>query len=71
MACVNNDGSITPTAKALLNGLASPLEPEEIASKIGAPLFRVRASLRELRDAGFVEESSGKYSVTAAGRAKL
>ena len=71
MACVNADGTITATARALLGSLESPLGPEEIAARIGAPLFRVRASLRELGDAGFVEESSGRYGVTAAGRAKL
>lgn len=71
MACVNADGTITPTAKALLQSLADPLGPEEIASKIGAPLFRVRSSLRELQAAGFVAESGGKYSTTDQGRAKI
>jgi len=71
MACVNADGSITPTAQALLRSLESPLGPEAIAAKIGAPLFRVRASLRELQAAGFVAESEGLFRATDAGRAKI
>ena len=71
MACVNADGTITATARALLQSLDSPLRPEAIAAKIGVPLFRVRASLRELRDAGLVEGSESMYRVTAAGRAKI
>jgi DNA-binding IclR family transcriptional regulator len=71
MACVNADGSITPTAKSLLQSLESPLGPEAIAAKAGAPLFRVRASLRELQAAGFVAESGGLYRTTDAGRAKI
>ena len=71
MACVNADGTITPTARALLQSLESPLGPEEIAAKIGAPLFRVRSSLRELQAAGFVSESGGSFRATDQGRAKI
>ena len=71
MACVNADGSITPTAKALLQSIESPLGPEAIAAKIGAPLFRVRASLRELQAAGFVAESGGLFRTTDEGRTKI
>jgi DNA-binding IclR family transcriptional regulator len=71
MACVNADGTITPTAKALLQSLESPLGPEAIAAKIGAPLFRVRSSLRELQAAGFVSESGGLFRMTDQGRTKI
>jgi predicted transcriptional regulator len=71
MACVNADGTITPTAKALLQSLESPLGPEAIAAKIGVPLFRVRSSLRELAAAGFVVESDGLFRATDEGRAKI
>jgi DNA-binding IclR family transcriptional regulator len=71
MACVNADGTITATAKALLTSLESPLGPEAIAAKIGAPLFRVRSSLRELQAAGFVSESGGLFRTTDQGRAKI
>jgi predicted transcriptional regulator len=71
MACVNADGTITPTAKALLQNLESPLGPEAIAAKIGVPLFRVRSSLRELAVAGFVVESDGLFRATDKGRARI
>lgn len=71
MGCVNADGTISPTAKALLQSLESPLGPEAIAAKIGAPLFRVRSSLRELQAAGFVSESGGLFQTTDQGRAKI
>jgi predicted transcriptional regulator len=68
MACVNPDGTITTTAKSLLQSLANPLTPEEIAAKIGVPLFRVRSSLRELEGAGLVSESEGRFRTTDKGR---
>ncbi|MCE5249029.1 hypothetical protein LLG96_02290 [bacterium] len=71
MACVNPDGTLSGTAKALLGILDKPLTPEEISAKMGAPLFKVRSSLREMAGAGFVAESNGAYTVTEAGRAKL
>jgi predicted transcriptional regulator len=71
MACVNADGTITPTAKALLQNLESPLGPDAIAAKIGVPLFRVRSSLRELAAAGFVVESDGLFRATDKGRARI
>ena len=68
MACVNPDGTITPTAKSLLQGLTEPLAPETIASKLGVPLFRVRSSLRELETAGLVSEAEGLFRTTEKGR---
>jgi predicted transcriptional regulator len=68
MACVNPDGTITPTAKSLLQTLEKPLSPEEIGAKIGVPLFRVRSSLRELESAGLVSEAEGRFRTTDEGR---
>jgi predicted transcriptional regulator len=71
MACVNADGTITPMAKSLLQALGNPLTPEEAAALIGVPLFRIRASLRELQAAGFVKDEGGRYRLTEQGRAKI
>jgi len=71
MACVNPDGTITASAKALLGAASEPMSPEELAGKIGQPLFRVRSSLRELTGAGLLEESGEKYVATEQGKAKL
>jgi predicted transcriptional regulator len=71
MACINTDGTISTMAQALLRSLESPRSPEEAAAQAGVPLFRVRASLRELAGAGLIEEDSGRYRITEAGRSKI
>ena len=70
MACVNADGTITPTAKALLKSLETPRSAEEIAETLGFPLFRVRSSLRELVGAGWVVVRDEKYLTTEDGKKK-
>jgi predicted transcriptional regulator len=70
MACVNADGTITATAKALLKGLETPLTAEEVSGRLGQPLFRVRSSLRELVEAGFVKAQGDRYQVTEEGKKK-
>ena len=70
MACVNADGTITATAKALLKTLEIPLSAEEIAGRLGLPLFRVRSSLRELAVAGFVVIQGDKYRTSEEGKRK-
>ncbi len=68
MACVNPDGTLSPSAKQLLGILESPLAPEAIAQEVGQPLFKVRSSLREMADAGLIAEQNGSFQVTDAGR---
>ena len=70
MACVNADGTITATAKALLKSLETPRSVEEIAGTLGLPLFRVRSSLRELVEAGWVVVQDEKYRTTEEGKKK-
>jgi len=70
MACVSADGTITPTAKALLKLLEAPLRAEEIAVRLGSPLFKVRSSLRELSEAGLVIVQGDKYQTTEEGKKK-
>jgi len=71
MACVNPDGTLSESAKALLRVLAKPAEAEAIAKQVGQPLFKVRASLRELTAAGLIQEDGEKFHITASGQAKL
>jgi predicted transcriptional regulator len=71
MACVNPDGSISTSAKALLNIVQNPLTPEEISKQIGQPLFKVRSSLREMTQADLVKEENGKFIITEKGREKI
>jgi predicted transcriptional regulator len=70
MACVNVDGTITATAKALLKSLETPQSVEEIAAALGLPLFRVRSSLRELVGAGWVAVQGDKYRTSEEGKKK-
>ncbi len=72
MACIDPDGTLTLTATFLLKSLAeSPLAPEEIARRLGEPLFRVRGNLRELSGADLIVEEEGRYQLTDAGRARV
>jgi predicted transcriptional regulator len=68
MPCVSPDGKPTSSGKAVLKSLEdAALSPEEIASKTGQPLFKVRSGLRELKNAGFVEETADKYTLSKIG----
>lgn len=71
MACVNPDGSVTESAKALLCVLYNPLIPEEISQKLGQPLFRVRSSLREMSNAELIKDEGGRYIITEKGKEKI
>jgi predicted transcriptional regulator len=57
---------------ALLKSLKNEtLSPEDIANKTGQPLFRVRSGLRELKNAGFVEEAEDKYRLSKTGETAI
>jgi predicted transcriptional regulator len=72
MPCVSPDGKPTTTGMTTLKALKdAALTPEEVAAKTGQPLFRVRSGLRELKNAGFVEEKAGKYELSEAGKTLL
>jgi predicted transcriptional regulator len=68
MACVSADGTISASAKALIKSLESPLSVEEIASRLGSPLFKVRSSLRELVEARLIEVQGDRYLATEEGK---
>lgn len=69
MPCVSPDGKPTTTGMAILKSLKNgSLSPEEVANKMGKPLFRVRSGLRELKNAGFIEEINGKYKLSEKGQ---
>jgi len=72
MACIDSDGTLTPTGLVLLKGLAEqPLPPEEIAKVISMPIFKVRGSLRELAGADYIKEEGGLFRLTELGRSKI
>ena len=74
MGCVNPDGSLTPVAVEVLRALSTLPDggdAESVAQFTGRPLYRARASLRELEAAGFVAVDRGAHGLTQAGRARL
>jgi DNA-binding IclR family transcriptional regulator len=71
MACLNPDGTLTASAIALLKALTQAGTPQEAAERTGLPLYRIRSSLRELVEAGLLEESEGSYHTTPSGMQRI
>ncbi|HQU25504.1 MAG TPA: hypothetical protein PLS29_00585 [Acidimicrobiales bacterium] len=61
MACLNSDGTLSPSGRALVAALATPSTPEDVARETGLPLYRVRAGLRELVAASLVTVEGDRY----------
>ena len=61
MACLNADGTLSPSGRALVAALAAPSTPEEVARTTGLALYRVRSGLRELAAAGLVAIDGDRY----------
>ncbi len=64
MACINPDGTLTPTAKAVISALKIHSSAQEIGQETGLPIYRIRATIRELIEAGLVLETDGNYQLT-------
>lgn len=71
MACINPDGSITQSAKAVLQSLQLAKSPRELSSSLGFPLFKIRSSLREMEEAGLILKTEDEYIITDLGRELL
>jgi len=72
MGCIEPDGTLTVTARVLLEELTrAPLRLTEITVLLRVPGFMVRANLRELQESGLIREEEGRYCITEAGREKL
>lgn len=64
MACVNDKGNLTESAKKLLTSIKDDsLSPEEISNQVGLPLFKVRSSLRDMKSMGFVIEENKTFKM--------
>lgn len=62
MACVQPDGTLSASGKALLAAIDEPATPEDVARATGMPLFRVRSGLRELVAADLVRQDGARFS---------
>lgn len=64
MACIDDKGNLTATAKKILTAVKDqPLTAEEVASGTGLPLFKVRSSLRDMASMGFVTQEDDTYQL--------
>lgn len=64
LACINDNGNLTKSAKDLLQSMQhESLSADEISKKVGLPLFRVRSSLRDMKSMGFVIEENQSYKM--------
>ena len=70
MACINPDGTVTPSARKILRAAETSLTPAELAAATDLPLYRIRSSLRELVQAGLLREQDERYVTTDAGRTR-
>lgn len=71
MACINADGTLTLAGRDVLEALDEPRTVEEIREIARQPVYRVRASLREMEKMGLITVDGDRYSINEAGKAKL
>lgn len=71
MPCIDNTGEITEMAKKILTVMTRKVSLQQVADQSEAPLYRIRGAVRELIQAGFVEEIDQLYLATEAGLAAL
>jgi len=72
VACVSADGALTDVARAILKSISTPRTHEAAAAETCLPLFRVRASVREMVAADMiVQREHGLLSMTEKGREVL
>jgi predicted Rossmann fold nucleotide-binding protein DprA/Smf involved in DNA uptake len=71
VACINSDGTLVASARAILNASRKPSTPDQLATATGLSLYRVRGGLRELASAGLIRETNGIHQLTEAGEARL
>lgn len=71
MACIDPDGNISTVARAVLAALGQGHDLPRAAREAGVPLYRVRASVRELVAADLLVEAGDGFALTDAARALI
>ena len=71
MPCVWPDGSLSTSGRLMLTAVQVDSSAEDVADVTGMPLYRVRSSLRQLLEAGYLIEEGGHFSQTEEGAAKV
>jgi DNA-binding IclR family transcriptional regulator len=70
VSCTNPDGTLAPVAVKVLRALASlsaGASVDTIARNIDMPVYRARATLRELGGAGLVVTAGSDHRISEAG----
>lgn len=68
MACINPDGSLSAVALLMLDYLVDPHSEAEIAKRAAQPMYRIRASLRELNEAQLITHTADGWLTTGDGK---
>jgi len=68
MACIEPGGTLSPSGIEMLKAMKEPMTDIEIAALSTQPVFKVRSSMRELVEAGFVTTDGKRYSITSKGK---
>lgn len=68
MACINPDGSLSAVAMLMLDYLLEPHTEQEIAQRAAQPMYRIRSSIRELKEAGMIEAADDGWQTTEDGK---
>jgi predicted transcriptional regulator len=72
MACLNPDGTLTAIARAVLDAVEAGIAGEvALAQAANIPLWRLRASLREIGAVGLIEAAGEGHMLTDKGREVL
>lgn len=71
MACIDPEGNVSVVAHQVLTALGKGADLPGAAREANVPLYRVRASVRELVEAGLVTHDDGVYTLTPAARALI
>ena len=71
MACINPDGTLTEAAVAMMTVIENHHSLEEVAGVSGIPLYLVRATTRDLINAGLAVERNALFYLTDDGSAGL
>ncbi|TCT20508.1 hypothetical protein EDD68_11372 [Melghiribacillus thermohalophilus] len=72
MACGKEEVSLSPSQlKLFLDAVKEPATEDAIARFTGLPIFKVRSSLRELTEAGYIETFHNEYTVSNKGKEYL
>lgn len=69
MACIGPDGKLSDIARRVLEAIGRGDPIATIAQVAGVPVYRVRASIRELGEAGLVDQDGDTLALTDRGRA--